>query len=242
MEIAGFLAAVLAYGRVEQIKRDVSDLLERMGGSPYRFVSSFDERKKEKLTGFKHRFTTAKDMSDLLMVLGRVLRRCGSIEKFFLAGYDPAGRNVTEALSNFCERLLATHAKRHRGRVSKGLGYLLAKPANGSACKRLNLFLRWMVRADGVDAGLWNGVDKAKLIVPVDVHMGRLCRILGLCRRKTVSWSGAEEITESFAALEPTDPVKYDFALSRVGIVDNCTGQRSRVCEVCELAALCSAK
>jgi uncharacterized protein (TIGR02757 family) len=117
--------------------------------------------------------------------------------------------------------------------------YLLCDPANGSACKRLNLFLRWMVRDDDVDAGIWKKVDKAKLVVPVDVHMARLCRFLKLYKRKTVSLSAALEITQAFAEIEPFDPVKYDFALSRIGIVEDCNGAYRPQCEDCELLEFC---
>ncbi len=131
------------------------------------------------------------------------------------------------------------HTKTHNGFITKGLSHLLPRPASGSACKRLNLFLRWMVRNDGVDTGLWELVGKAKLVVPVDVHMGRLCRILGLYDRKTVSLASALKITEGFAEIEPADPVKYDFALSRVGILEGCTGQHRSGCEFCELFQFC---
>jgi uncharacterized protein (TIGR02757 family) len=117
--------------------------------------------------------------------------------------------------------------------------YLLASPTRGSASKRLHLFLRWMVRSDAVDLGLWKSVDKAKLIVPMDVHMTRLCAILGLYEGRSVSLSAAVQVTESFARMEPTDPVKYDFALSRIGILDNCTGQCRPVCARCELYPIC---
>ncbi len=117
--------------------------------------------------------------------------------------------------------------------------YLLVDPAIGSACKRLNLFLRWMVRDDDVDTGLWKSIDRAKLIVPIDVHMGRLCRILGFYSRKGVSLSTAIQITECFAEIEPADPVKYDFALSRIGIVENCNGQYHNACRHCELFPFC---
>jgi uncharacterized protein (TIGR02757 family) len=97
-----------------------------------------------------------------------------------------------------------------------------------------------MVRDDDVDTGLWKSIEKARLIVPIDVHMGRLCKILGLYDRRTVSLSAAAEITESFAEIEPADPVKYDFALSRIGILENCTGRRRKACEFCELFGFCS--
>jgi uncharacterized protein (TIGR02757 family) len=239
MEIAGFLAAELAYGRVQQIEKDLNDLFGRMGESPYAFVRGFGKAERRKLKDFKHRFTTGRDISDLLELLQSVLDGFGSIEKFFLQGYNPGDENIISALSRFCDSLLDMYAEAHNGSVTKGLSYLLPKPAAGSACKRLNLFLRWMVRNDDVDAGLWKSIDQAKLIVPIDVHMGRLCRILGFDQRKTVSLSVATKITERFADIEPADPVKYDFALSRIGILQNCTGQHRSGCKFCELFEFC---
>jgi len=240
MEIAGLLAAELAYGRVQQIQKSLTGLFGRMGASPFEFVLNFDKQKRRKLENFKHRFTSGGDISDLLELLKRVLNQYGGIEEFFVRGYKPGDKNIIPALSEFCDSLLEMYAKTHTSSASTQLGYLLTRPAAGSACKRLNLFLRWMVRDDDVDAGLWKRVDKAKLIVPIDVHMGRLCRILGFHNRKVVSLSTAVKITERFAQIEPTDPVKYDFSLSRIGILDNCTGRLRSGCELCELFKFCS--
>ena len=239
MEIAAFLASALAYGRVQQIEKSLTDLLGRMGDSPSEFVINFDKDKRQKLKDFKHRFTTGDDISDLLTLLRTIINRCGSIEGYFSLGYNPGDKNIIPALSEFCDSLLDIHAAGAKGQATRGLKYLLVIPAGGSACKRLNLFLRWMVRDDDVDAGLWKSIDKAKLIVPVDVHMGRLCKILGLYNQKTVSLSTAIEITESFAEIEPADPVKYDFALSRIGIVENCDGNNRPACSDCELFEFC---
>jgi uncharacterized protein (TIGR02757 family) len=240
MEIAGLLAAELAYGRVQQIQKSLTDLLGRMGASPFDFVLNFDKQKRKILKKFKHRFTSGDDISDLLELLKKVLMRYGSIEEFFVQGYNPEDENVIPALSKFCDSLLEMYSKNHNSQASMQLNYLLTRPSAGSACKRLNLFLRWMVRNDDVDAGLWKRIDKAKLIVPIDVHMGRLCRILGFHDRKAVSLSTAVKITERFAEIEPSDPVKYDFALSRIGILDNCMGRLRRGCEFCELFKFCS--
>jgi uncharacterized protein (TIGR02757 family) len=239
MEIAGLLAACLAYGRVEQIEKSLKDLFGRMGTSPYAFVMNFDKAGRQKLNSFKHRFTTGQDISDLLSVLKKVLRQKGSIEKHFSSGYNKGDENILPALSRFCDSLYEMYSEQNGRKVSRGMKYLLASPVRGSACKRLNLFLRWMVRDDGVDTGLWKRIDKAKLIVPVDVHMGRLCRILGFHDRKVISLSTAVKITECFAEIEPADPVKYDFALSRIGILGNCTGRRRSGCELCELFKFC---
>jgi uncharacterized protein (TIGR02757 family) len=239
MEIAGLLSAVLAYGRVGQIQNSLIKLFSIIGESPRTFVLNFNPAHRRRLSGFKHRFTSGDDISDLLVLLKKILEQSGSVETYFLSGYNRADKNIIPALSNFSESLLNMYAARRSGNISSGLKYLLTSPSGGSACKRLNLFLRWMVRDDAVDAGLWKLVDKAKLVVPVDIHMGRLCRILGFHDNNTVSMKTALKITAEFAEIEPTDPVKYDFSLSRVGIVENCTGQYSPACEICELFSFC---
>jgi uncharacterized protein (TIGR02757 family) len=239
MEVAGFLAASLAYGRVEQIENDLRSLFGRMGRSPYEFILDFSKRDRDKLGNFKHRFNTGDDVSDLLTLLQRVLTGCGSIEKFFVRFYNGSDENVIPALSRFCDALLDEHRLAHKSRISKGLAFLLAGPGHGGAAKRLNLFLRWMVRGDDVDAGLWQTIDKLKLVVPVDVHMSRLCGILGFHNHGSASLKTTVEITRRFAEVEPTDPVKYDFALSRIGILEDCTGRHRRGCDACELLPWC---
>lgn len=239
MEVAALLAADLAYGRVEQIQNSLTNLFRRMGESPYAFVRGFGKAEQKSLKGFKHRFTIDQDISDLLMLLKKVLNKYAGIEEFFIKGYNTRDINIVPALSKFCNSLLDMYAAEHNPKTSRGLKYLLVNPAKGSACKRLNLFLRWMVRDDDVDTGLWKSIDKTKLIVPVDVHMGRLCKILGLYNRKVVSLTTAIKITEGFAEIEPADPVKYDFALSRIGIVENCNGRFHAKCESCELFGFC---
>jgi uncharacterized protein (TIGR02757 family) len=239
IEVAAFLAAALAYGRVQQIERSVNDLLGRMDTGPYEFVAGFSPSRRARLTGFKHRFTTGQTIADLLELLQPILNRYGSIEAFFVRGDVPGEPNVVPALARFCDSLTDDYARTHGGRVSRGLMYLLASPTRGSASKRLHLFLRWMVRADAVDPGIWTSIDKARLIVPMDVHMARLCRILGLYESNTISLSTAVHVTQSFATMEPTDPVKYDFALSRIGILDDCNGRYRTACRACELYTIC---
>jgi uncharacterized protein (TIGR02757 family) len=239
MEIAAFLAAELAYGRVQQIENSLNDLFSRMKNGPFEFVLNFNEQKRKKLKDFKHRFTTGDCLSDLLMLLKEVLGRYASLEKFFAQNCDAREKNIIPALSKFCSSLLDMHARKHKQHVPKGLAYLLPRPERGSACKRFNLFLRWMVRKDDVDPGLWKSVDSAKLIVPLDVHMFRLCKTLGLCERREASLAAAVQITERFSEIEPNDPVRYDFALSRIGILENCTGKCRSGCELCELFEFC---
>jgi len=239
MEIAAFLAAELAYGRVLHIQKSLNLLFACMGDSPFEFVKNFDRHKRQKLRSFKHRFTTGDCLADLMELLSDILSQYGSIEKFFIQGLNADDENIIPALETFCDSLLTMYAKTHNGRITNGLGYLLPKPSSGSACKRLNLFLRWMLRNDDIDTGLWKSIAQAKLIVPLDVHMGRLCRILKLYDQKTPSLAAAVKITKSFAKIQPTDPVKYDFALSRIGIRDNCNAQYRSTCRLCELYSFC---
>ena len=239
MEVVAFLSATLAYGRVSQIEKSLANLFGFMGDSPSEFVLKFSTAERQKLENFRHRFTGGNDISDLLELLQIVLKQFGSIETFFSLGYSCDDESVIPALSKFCEAMLQMHSSNHSGKTSRGLKYLLVSPDNKSACKRLNLFLRWMVRNDDVDAGLWKSIDKSKLIVPIDVHMARLCGILGFSERKNVSLKTALEITAGFKKISPADPAKYDFALSRIGIVENCSGKLRPQCADCVLYSFC---
>ena len=234
MEIVGFLCAALAYGRVEQIQKSLTRLFEIMAPSPYELAKNFSAKDRKKLSGFKHRFTDGQAIAELFAVFKKVLRKYGTLENFFSEGFNQKDDNIINALSKFCGRLLDM-----AGNSSRPLKYLLVQPENKSPCKRLNLFLRWMVRSDDVDPGLWKSIDKSKLIVPIDVHMARLSRILGFTKKKNMSLSAAVEITKAFAKIAPDDPVKYDFALTRIGIVENCTGRYKIECNDCEIFEIC---
>jgi len=242
MEIAGFLASALAYGRVRQIEKSLTDLFVRMGQSPYQFVINFDKSQRKKLIAFKHRFTSGEDISDLLELLKRVFQEFGSIENLFCLGYSIDDKNIVSALSKFRNTLVEIYTKTSNRSLTRSFAYLLPDPEAGSACKRLNLFLRWMVREDNIDTGLWKKIDKSKLVIPVDVHMSRLCRFLGFYDNKTVSMKTAIKITDGFSQLQPHDPVKYDFALSRIGIIENCNGSYRPQCEDCQLLEFCFEK
>jgi uncharacterized protein (TIGR02757 family) len=235
-EIAGFLSAVLAYGRVAHIQKSVANLLARLGSSPYGFVQQLAPSDQKGLTSFAHRFNTGQDMYHMLLAIKRCLTECGSLEQAFLLAYDDEHANIVPALRCFRDKLMSYIEPRHR---QSGVRYLLADPQKGSPCKRLNLFLRWMVRRDDVDPGLWTRVDPAKLVVPMDVHMSRFCRLIGYNIKKQVYLDTAWQVTMRFAEICPEDPVKYDFALSRVGIVEQCKGQANPQCWACELKRAC---
>jgi len=210
-EIVGFVTACLSYGRVEQILRSVSVVLGRMGDSPRRFVlDSRPGRLVETFGDFRHRFSNGEHLASLLAAIGRAVRKYGGLREAFQLGLETRDRTVLPGLNRFAA-LLA-------GEAPRPCGHLLADPGKGSCCKRYHLFLRWMVRRDAIDPGGWEGVGPERLIVPLDTHMHRIASALGATRRKTPDLRAALEITEAFRRIEPSDPVRYDFALTRLGI------------------------
>ncbi len=202
-EIAGLVASGLAYGRVRSILNSVEKVLTILGDHPSRYLSEIPQKKlEEKLKPFRHRFTSGADVAVLLRSAASVQHSHGLVGNLLAELTEGAG--YLEALDELTVRL--------------GGGYLLPGPARGSACKRLHLFMRWMVRTDEVDPGGWEMISPADLVVPVDVHMHRIGQCLGFTERKNADGRTALEITEGFRKILPEDPVKYDFCLTRYGI------------------------
>lgn len=211
-EIVGLLASSLAYGRVSQIVRSVDRLLMRLGKSPRVFLEDADEvLLKDTFCGFKHRFTTDSELVDLLLGIQGAMRRYGSLQACFLAGLSRGDETTIPALSAFT-REISIHS-------GEKFNSLIPQPTKKSACKRLHLFLRWMIRSDEIDPGIWRDISPAKLIVPLDTHMHRICRTLGMTARAQADVKTAWEITEGFRRISPEDPVRYDFSLTRLGIL-----------------------
>jgi uncharacterized protein (TIGR02757 family) len=211
-ETAGLIAACLAYGNVTQILRSVERVLAPMRGSPAAWLrNTRPEKIRKALSGFKHRFTTGAEMSVFLLNIKHALAEHGSLEKLFLKGYGSGDPTVEEAIYRFVDAFNA-------GACAPTL---TPCPEHKSSFKRINLFLRWMVRKDAVDPGVWTGVRPSKLIIPLDTHMRQVSMGMGITRRKDTSMKTAVEITTFFSKLEPSDPVKYDFALTRAGIRRN---------------------
>ncbi len=210
-EIAGFIASSLSYGRVAQILNSVSGVLDKMGSSPYLFLMDSDFLSVKKICkGFKHRFAGDENLTAMLTGLKQVLEEYGSLYACFLKGVGKKDETVLNGLEFFTGKIIS-------GCCGKP-GHLIPLVTKGSACKRLNLYLRWMVRKDDVDPGGWNKIPPSMLIIPLDVHMHRISRLIGFTDRKQADMSTALEITSCFRKLVPDDPVKYDFALTRFGI------------------------
>jgi uncharacterized protein (TIGR02757 family) len=244
IEIVALLASTLAYGRVALFKAVLEKILALTAGAPYRYLMSFDPvRERPRFEGIYYRLNTTEDLFALIYLMSRVVQRDGSIGHLFISLYREEEADLGPTLSRFVEAVFAFDTRPVYGKnvIPDGLRQLLSSPASGSACKRLNLFLRWMVRPnDGIDFGLWKEISPGKLIIPLDTHIIRISRYLGLTGRKTPDWKMAKEITESLKAIDPLDPLKYDFALCHLGISGDCPVERTwEKCRVCPLLVGC---
>jgi uncharacterized protein (TIGR02757 family) len=235
IEVAALLCAALAYGRVDLFKPRLAALLAALGPSPAATArNSTREELRERARDFSYRMTGPRDVASLLEGAGAMLRKHGSLGSCF--GKHFRG-DLKEALGAFIDELLSVVPK-----PTRRLKHLLPHPSRGSACKRMNLFLRWMVRGpDGVDFGLWRDqVPASALLVPLDTHVHRIGRFIGLTRRKDLSWKTAEDVTRKLRSLDASDPVRYDFALSHLGISGSCASRKDqRRCAGCPLKPVC---
>jgi uncharacterized protein (TIGR02757 family) len=211
-EIVGLIASSLAYGNVKQISKSVDGVLSLMGASPAHFLEMSTPRAIERrFSSFKHRWTTGWDLASMLKGAKQVMEKYGSLESCFTYGLETSDVDTVGALTHFVSELKGADGDSHDS--------LLPSPCRNSACKRLHLFLRWMVRSDRVDPGGWTEVPASKLLVPLDRHMYRFAMDTGLTERKQPNLHTAREVTEAFREISPEDPVKYDFALTRLGIL-----------------------
>jgi uncharacterized protein (TIGR02757 family) len=209
-ELVGMIASSLAFGNVTQILRSIRTVLKEMPSPKTTLLSASHATLRKRFRTFKHRYVTGDDLAALLHAMAQVVADYGSLHACIEEGLHPDAADIQAALQNFTDTLRASGA---------GEGnYLLPDPRKGSACKRLHLYLRWMIRHDDIDPGGWSGISPSLLIVPIDTHMHRIALALGLTKRKQANLATALEITKAFRAITPSDPVRYDFALTRLGI------------------------
>ena len=251
IEIAGLLAAVMAYGRVSLFGAVLTELFEIIdaGGGPRAFVEGFDPSNNRRLRTLRYRFNTGVDFVLLLAALQRIYADIDSLEELM----HPVGDTIEPGLIRIVDRLrtegVAVSAACGVEVMSfrdlpRGFQYFLPSPQTGSACKRWNMFLRWMVRSDleGVDLGIWTTVPARALVVPLDTHVLRIARFIGLTSRKDGSWKTAIEVTRSLRLLDPDDPIRFDFSLAHLGISGACKGHRvAEICADCPLDPICTA-
>ena len=247
IEVVGWIASAFAYGRVETIQTNVGRILTALGPRPASAldrIRDFSEFARDSLAGFRHRFHCALDAALLLFVVSRARAESGSVREFFQAEYREEDRDVGALLSRVVGKIHRLDYRPLLGRremaPSSHARFFFPDPAEGSACKRWNLYLRWMVRRDSLDFGLWPAIPASRLVIPTDTHIHLVSRRLQLTRRKTADWRTAREITDRLARLDPEDPVRYDYALCRIGILGVCQSdlRRSR-CNECLAAEAC---
>jgi uncharacterized protein (TIGR02757 family) len=242
-EIVALLAACMAYGRVDLFGPWVDWALARMGEAPARFVLGFDLAKERRtFEGFHYRFNRAHDLTAFCLACQRILVAHGSLGACFAKGYSPADPDVGAALERFVDafRSQDLSAVFPRNRLSYGFRHWFPRPSTGGPCKRLHLYLRWMVRREPPDFGLWTQVPPAALLMPVDTHIENMARSIGLTRRKSRNGKMAQEITARLRQLDPLDPVKYDFALCHKRMSGQCLNRRdAAICAPCDLKPVC---
>ncbi|HEX2956741.1 MAG TPA: TIGR02757 family protein [Chitinispirillaceae bacterium] len=221
-EVGALIASVISYGRVEIIIKNCESLFSVMEWRPADFVLSTSGKMVRKLfTGFKHRFTDSNDIVTLIDVLRVILDEFGSVEHFFCTGIAVQEQPFKESIVSFTKKMKKIAGK-NVSYSGKGFDYLFPSPDSGSACKRINMFMRWVVRNDdGIDLGLWKKVSPSQLIMPVDTHVAEQSRLLGLTERTNADWKMAEELTRRFRKIDSEDPVKFDFSLCRAGMVQD---------------------
>jgi uncharacterized protein (TIGR02757 family) len=242
IEVAAFCASSLAFGRVGSVMQSIEGLFALMGPAPASYVRTFDPGvRRHAFEGLVHRWTRGVDLMALIWILRHMLERAGSIEAFFLEGDNPGSPDIAPGLESFSRRAVSVDVAGVYGRVPKrpGVCYFFPRPSAGSACKRLNLFLRWMVRADDVDLGIWTRLSRARLIVPLDTHVIRVGQCLGLTRYRSPGWRMAAEITESLRQIDPDDPVRFDFSLCHVGMMGACGFRTPQADTRCPFTGVC---
>jgi uncharacterized protein (TIGR02757 family) len=239
IELAGFIASCFAYGKVDLFMPVIEKILASCGSHPAGFLMDFDLRKDGKyLRGISYRFNKEEDVLCLMFMLSRILREHGSLKNLFYNYYRSEHKDIKNALTGFTDFFMKIVTTPVYGRNVRpdGLRQFFPSPESGSACKRMNLFLRWMVRTKDTDLGVWNKIPPSRLIIPLDTHIARIARCLGLTGRKTMDWKTAEEITASLKTLDARDPLKYDFALCHLGISRMCRGKEFKdVCSSCSI-------
>lgn len=207
VEFVGFIAAAFAFGRVSQILKILDLIFTKLGANPQKFIMNTTEPELKKMfSGFKYRFVKEGELICTLINLQKVYEQYDSLESCFHSCYKEDDENLAATILRFIDKL------------NCGGNYLVPKVNTKGACKRINLFLRWMVRDDQVDLGLWKTIPASKLIIPLDTHIANISKQFGFTKRSTADMKMAIEITNAFKFLSPTDPIKYDFALTRFGI------------------------
>ena len=242
-EVVAAIASGLAFGRLASVLASIERVLALLGPSPASFLETFDvAATRAALAPVVHRWTRGDDLVAMLMVLRELRTRHGSLEGCFLAGDDASSDDIAPGLEAFSAAACAVDVREAYGgrlRGRPGVHYFFPRPSLGSACKRLNLFVRWLVRRDAVDPGGWTGVSRARLVIPLDTHTIRVGRCLQLTRYTSPGWRMAADITATLRRIDPEDPVRYDFSLCHMSMMGACGWERRVGNAHCPLSAFC---
>lgn len=216
IEIAGFLAALMAWGRRDIVINKVDDLLQRMNYKPFEFITHYNQDDYSTLKGFKHRTFKPIDIHGLIFALQNIYQDYDDLEEFWSECYQTGKREDRSVLAVFHDKFF-TLSPELNSRTRKHV----SNPENGSTCKRLCMFLRWMIRKNSsVDIGIWNFMDPSALQIPFDVHVARQARRYGLVTRRSNDWKAVTELTDTLKMMSPDDPVRYDFSLFGLGALE----------------------
>jgi len=241
-ELIAFIAAGLAFGRVASVVNSIETVCAVLGPTPAEFIRRFDpSTDSEPLLPLVHRWIRGRDIVALLWILKTMLDEAGSLEAYYAKGWSAEAADVSESLESFSERARAIDLKPAYGKVPKlpGVYFFFSRPSSGGACKRLNLFLRWMVRKDGVDPGGWKTPLPGQLVIPLDTHTIRAGKCLRLTKRASPGWKMAADITASLRAIDPADPVRYDFSLCHLSMMGACGYKTKQRDSQCPLKGVC---
>lgn len=243
-EVGGFIVAAISYGKIGLIMTDTQYLLATMGNRPAQFVRKFSANNVDGFGGFTHRFTRGTHVACLLLRLKHALRDYGSLHAMFREAWTRRP-DMRTAISDFVDTLRRYDCPGFCNDCAtprrQSVRWLLSKPSAGSAAKRMCLYLRWMVRDTPPDTGAWKDIPKSALVIPLDTHVARIGRLLGLTQRTSSGWLTAVDITGALKQLDPEDPLRYDYRLSHVGIDGKCSGSSSiATCAVCKLREFCA--
>lgn len=223
-EWVAIVSALLAYGKVAQIKKSVSDVIERVhkvsGGDSVKWIHALDfsvnRVSSDVFKDWVHRFNVGPDIAVLFGLIALSWRKYGSVGNHFASYVKSEDETIESALNLFIDEWRSWIPSN----TKPSFHYLLTAPRDGSCCKRWCMLLRWMVREDELDRGIWKNIQSRRLVIPIDTHVGRIARHLGLCSRKSMNWKAALEITQNLKKYDSEDPTRYDFSLARIGILD----------------------
>lgn len=210
IEIAGFLASLFAYGNRKIFIKKLDELFKIMNNQPLEFILNFNPNE---LKGFNYRFAKDYDIIEVFLILNKLYKEDGGLKVLFEYGYG-----LDNSILTMFQTVVDYFYSNTKNSVGMGFYHLIPNPKNGGAMKRMNMFLRWMVRKGSVDLGIWDFMSTSELLIPIDVHVSRLSREMGLLTRNCDNFKSVMELTENLKKLDPNDPVKFDFAIFGLGV------------------------